>query len=315
MGLVAIIGGSGVHDSPAFKDAKWESSDTGFVTTEGNGVVFYQKEGDAIFIPRHGLDETGENAKILPVENEGRHAPSITQYAANFIAAHALGARVAVSTSCVGSLHGYGVNKFYGGGPIESVESLVVPDDFVDESGRDSNIFRKGIVIHENPRPAFSPGLREILLDQTRGQNHKYQFAAVHSSGTYVTIPGDGFGSTAEGRKRAPYADIVGMTNSPEVRIALRFGMHHAVLAFVVDMDREANHEDGTLAVMQRMSQPHCVPAYMTDVLPKLKAFADDVGPINDNLKGNIIPGNLDRIENKYLRAIAAELVETYCTK
>lgn len=136
--LVAIIGGSGVEECPQFKNAPWQSVDTGL------GIVEYRRSEGVIFIPRHG--------------HSIRYGPSKTQYAANLLVASSLDVRVVVATSAVGSLK-----------PEIQVESLVVPDDYLDESGREDNLFGEAVVIHANPIPAFSEDLRKILLSSVEG--------------------------------------------------------------------------------------------------------------------------------------------------
>ncbi len=281
-GKLAIIGGSGIKDSPEFKDAKWLAFGTQHSNGFGDGVVEYQESGGVIFIPRHGRDETL------------RYSPSRTQYGANLIAARYLGATTVVGFSCVGSLK-------------ESIRvgSLVIPHDYIDESGRNDNLFGVGLVVHANPIPPFSEGLQRILVDGGHGL-----FPNVHDTGVYVTIPGDRFGTAAEGKKRAGYADIIGMTLSPEASMAMQLGLHYACAAFVVDMNTDANHEGGTLAVMKGLEP--AVQAYVHALLQPAKEFACDP-PKLEQLAGNLIQGRLKRIENSHLREIARELVEKYC--
>lgn len=287
MGKIAIIGGSGVQDSPRFQCLEWKQLGTDIIRGEhADGIVYYQERDDGvIFIPRHGVPER-------------RYGPAQTQYAANIAAVQSLGASVVIATSAVGSLRA-----------DIPLESLVIPDNVVDETGRDDNLFGFGLVVHANPRPAFSQQLREILIEEAQGN----YFTQVVLGGIYVCIPGDRFGTTAEGKRRAQYADIVGQTICPEFAMAIQAGLHYAVAAFPVDFDTDANHEHGTLAVMERLSQPHRVPAYLGRVIERAKAFAENP-PLLSQLKGNIIPAtNLHQIKNEYLRAIARELMQKYC--
>jgi 5'-methylthioadenosine phosphorylase len=289
MGKVALIGGSGISDSPGFKDLEWKQFGTGIYRgPKADGIVYYQERSDGVvFIPRHGIPER-------------RYGPAQTQYAANIVAAKMLGASVVIATSAVGS---YFPNQI-------PLESIVVVDSFVDETGRDDNLFGFGLVVHANPRPAFSPDLRQILIEEAKQRRY---FKKVVEQGTYVCIPGDRFGTTAEGKKRAKYAHIVGMTACPEAALAIQAGLHYAVAAFPVDYDLDANHEGQTLQVMGRLSQPNRVPAYLERVIEQAKVFAADA-PFLPQLKGNIIPiKNVNQIENEKLRAIAQELMKKYC--
>lgn len=305
---VVIIGGSGIHDSPAFEGLEWKVFDTEFVRGDGDGIVYYQENGGVIFIPRHGVDfrpGKGVDPKKAPnyFRQDRRFAPSRTQYAANMIAAKVLGCGdpVVIASSAVGSLK-----------PDEiCVESLVVPDDYVDESGRDDNLFGVGLVVHGNPRPAFDKGLRQILYEE--GKADPDCFKGVHDKATYVCIQGDRFGTTAEGAKRRAYADIVGMTSCPEASMAIQLELRYAIAAFPVDVDDNANHEGGTLEVMHRLSLPGRVPAFISRVIERAKDYATMHFLSDPRLKGNLIPGDTRRITNKYLRQIADEMKKKYC--
>ena len=288
---VAIIGGSGVHDSPLFAGLEWKRFDTEYVesefvsgtTTQDRGNVEYQQGDGVIFIPRHG--------------HNVRYGPSRTQYAANLIAAKELGAKIVIATSAVGSL----IDDM-------KVEDLVVPLDYIDESGRNDNLFGIDVIVHANPRPAFSEQLRAILIEKA---TEEIYFRQVHHDGRYVTIPGDRFGTTAEGKKRAGYADIVGMTICPEASMAMQLDLHYAVAAFVVDNDTDASHENGTLEVMQRLSASERVPMFITRVVERAQTL--ELPSRLPQLDGNIIPGDIRKIENQYLRKAAEELIAKYC--
>lgn len=291
MAKVAIIGGSGVRDCPLLKDLEWKEINTGYVETgfasdesrEQRKIVEYQEGEGIIFIPRHGHSVV--------------YGPSRTPYGANVLAAKILGADRIIATSAVGSLNSMMIG----------VEELVIPDDYIDETGRDGNFFGQGIVVHANPRPAFSPGLRELLLDEARAGNY---FKKVHDHGTYVAIPGDRFGTSAEGKRRAQYADIVGMTVCPEAALALQLGMHYACAAFPVDVDTDANHEGQTLAVMQRLSADDKVPAYITRVVERARELS--LPERLPQLVGNVISERIEGIDNGYLRRVAQELIGKY---
>lgn len=285
MPKIAVIGGSGIKDSPLFREAEWKVFDTEYRTAWGDGKVEYQQSEEAIFIPRHG--------------NIVRYGPAHTQYAANMIAAKMLGASVIVSISAVGSLREH----------IE-IKDLVVPDDSWNDSGRDGNLYGKGLVIHGNPmRPSpFSSEVRKVLIEQGT-----HFFQKVHDTGVYVTIPGDDFGTKIEGRIRAQYAEVVGMTLFPEETIARQLGMHYAVAALPVDVNEDANHERATLRIMHELGL--VVQPFVAAAVAELQAFAQSLPPL-EQLIGNIIPVNPDQlslIKNRYLRQTAQELREKYC--
>ncbi|MBT3405946.1 hypothetical protein HN419_02140 [Candidatus Woesearchaeota archaeon] len=299
-GKVVLIGGSGVTDSPGFKDLEWKVQETDIPTIHpvtrqvvGTGRVSYQEREDGvIFIKRHGRSDSKLGTK--------GYGPSVTEYAANLVAARILGASVVIASSAVGSLQ-----------EEIPVGSLVVPDDYVDESLRNDNLFGLEIRTHTNRRPAFSKKVRRILINV--GEDGFGKFDKVVKSATYVCIPGDSFGTAAEGIKRAQYADIVGMTACPEASMAQQLGLHYAIAAFPVDHDADANHEGGTLAVMKELSKHDRVPEYINEVLEAAKRIAVRA-PRLDQLVGNVIPGDASAIENIYLRAIAEDIMQKYCS-
>lgn len=281
---LAIIGGSGIRDSPIFKDVPWGTFETGYTTAHAQGTVEYQlSEEGLIFIPRHG------KSRFL--------APSKTQYAANIIAAKQLGAEAILAISATGTYKEH-----------IGVESLVIPQDYVDESGRDDNLFGDGFVVHTGSHPAFSSPLRAVLINEGRSFQ-KYEFTGFNTQATYVVIPGDRFGTRAEGKKRAAYADIVGMTICPEAAMAKQLGIHYAPIGLPVDKDFDANHEGATLEIMKRLSQEHRVPAYVRAVAIEIQKLP--CTPV-EGLRGNIIPITLDHVTNKHLRSVAEELVKKY---
>ncbi len=288
MNTIAVIGGSGIKDTPLFDKAEWRYCDVGR-GLDAQGINYQiNRERDVIFIPRHG---NGDEAS----------GPAHTSYQANIVAAHMLGADVIIATSAVGS--------FKKSIPVGSV---IVPSDYVDETGRDDTLFEGGLIVHTNPRPAFSPSLTDLLWSTIQDKSGHFGFerGKKYAMGTYVCIPGDRFGTSAEGAKRSQYADIVGMTLCPEASLALQAGIHYAALAFVVDRDADANHEGGTLKIMEELSAPNRVPSLIEKVTSR--AIHLDLPPLETQLSGNIIPIDVDSIVNPHLRKIAEELIETY---
>ena len=299
MGKLAIIGGSGIQDDPQFHDAAWTRFDSQLVMEYyngfGDGFVDCRVSDDLIFIPRHGRD----------TDDSVRYGPSRTQYAANLIAAKMLGATAVVAFSAVGSLRGEKIH----------VKDLVIPDTYDNQSGRDANLFGIGFVVHSSGHPAFSEGLRELLIKAGRdlvGEDEN-RFHCLHEAGTYVCIPGDDFGTKAEGYRRAREgADIVGMTLCPEARMAIQLDLPYACVALPVDLDLDANHERSTLRVMGELGP--VVQEYIRRLVPPARAFAEQEHRL-PQLEGGIIAQRFDRILNPYLHQFAHELQAKYCTR
>ncbi|MBW2972192.1 MTAP family purine nucleoside phosphorylase [Candidatus Woesearchaeota archaeon] len=288
---VVLLGGSGLTETERFRGVKWLPVHTTYRVTwpEGtvtDGTVWYQESDDGvIFIPRHGT------------EMHGQFGPSRTQYAANLIAAKTLGADRVIATSAVGGLQE----------GIAPGRMVVLPSDFDDQSGRDDNLFGAGFVMHVNPRPPFSAELRKIVreccIDLERSFDNYF-------GGTYVCIPGDRFGTAAEGKRRtAQGGTIVGMTLCPEASVALQLGLHYFPICVPVDMDDDAKHSN-TKYVMHVMSAPERLPKLIDAVLEKVKSA--ELGRL-EQLAGNIIAQDTSKIQNRFLRRFADELIREYC--
>ncbi|AJF60973.1 TPA: hypothetical protein HA239_04570 [Candidatus Woesearchaeota archaeon] len=278
---VVVIGGSGVHDSPGFKEAVWETLDLG---TPYGRIEYQEREDGVVFIPRHG-----HNVK---------YAPHLTQYIENSLAAAHLG-DVVIATSAVGTYHPEKIK----------VKGLVIPDDYIDmTTGRKSDPYGEGITVHANPRPAFTEEVRKILLES--GKKHSHAFNGVTDGGTYLTMDGSRFGTRAEGNMRAYYADLAGMTCNPEAEIMMYLDMPYALAAFVVDEDVDADHELSTMAVMKELSQPDKVPAFIETAIELAKEMK--LPERDPRIATGIIEQGLERIANKYARQRAGYLMQKY---
>jgi 5'-methylthioadenosine phosphorylase len=285
MGKVAIIGGSGILNTSIFNKDKWNICDTEYNTEYGDGRISYQMSDDIIFIPRHG-----EDIKL---------SPGKTEYLANLLAAKRLGASCVIATSAVGTYSS----------AVNDIGSLVIPDDVIDETGRNNEVFGKDLIIHPSPRPPFSEPLRNILIETAQAFVKEEEVAAYNDKAIYVCIQGPSFGTKAEGRKRSQYADIVGMTVCPEYQIALQLDLHYAILAVPVDEDIDANHEQ-TIRVIKEMES--ILPRYILEVARKAMPLAENPGKL-PQLENNIFCGTIEYFENRFLEMIAEGIMNKYC--
>ena len=128
-----------------------------------------------------------------------------------------------ISISAVGSLR-------------EEIEPLhfIVPDQIIDRTrGRIGTFFTDGIVGHIAFAQPFCPVLSQVLYEAATMEGVR-----VHQGGTYIAIEGPAFSTRAESQLyRSWNADIIGMTASPEARLAREAEMCYAALAFVTDYD------------------------------------------------------------------------------
>ncbi|MDX2373200.1 S-methyl-5'-thioadenosine phosphorylase [Psychrobacter sp. PP-21] len=209
---IAIIGGSGLYQIQALTNKRSITVQTPYGSPSDN-IVLGELEGVTVaFLTRHGQGH--------------RLTPSEVPYRANIYALKTLGVRYIVSVSAVGSLQ-------------ESLKPLdmVVPDQMIDMTKqRVSTFFGEGAVAHVSMADPLCPALSDIL---TRAYHQADIIEGnCHSQATYICIEGPQFSTRAESEwYRQMQADIIGMTNMPEAKLAREASMAYATLALVTDFD------------------------------------------------------------------------------
>lgn len=216
---VAVIGGSGFYEIEGIQNTSEVQISTPF-GDPSDAIVLGELEGVPVaFLPRHGRGH-----RIMPTEIPQR---------ANIYALKTLGVEWIISVSAVGSMQ-------------EQIKPLdiVIPDQLFDRTTkRVSTFFGNGIVAHVGMADPFSPALRTVLIE-TAGQavatlpesgNHQPQ---VHNRGTYICIEGPQFSTRAESRIYREWGvDVIGMTASPEAKLAREAEIAYAVMALSTDYD------------------------------------------------------------------------------
>lgn len=208
--VLAVIGGSGVYDMDGLDGAEWVAVDTPwgppsdeFLTGRLGGVKM-------IFLPRHGRGH-----KIPPSE---------INYRANIDALKRLGATDVISASACGSFR----EELAPG-------TFVLVDQFIDRTHkREPSFFGTGCVVHVSMAEPVCPRLADALEATCAEQSIPYS-----RGGTYVCMEGPQFSSLAESRLyRDVYkADVIGMTNMPEAKLAREAELPYASVAMVTDYD------------------------------------------------------------------------------
>jgi 5'-methylthioadenosine phosphorylase len=206
---VGVIGGSGLYDMKELKGVKEVEIDTPF-GRPSDTITVGKLEGTGIaFLPRHGKGH--------------RLTPSEVPYRANIYALKSLGVEWLISVNAVGALK----FKFKPG-------HLVIPDQLIDLTRkRESTFFGEGIVAHIPFADPFCPVLSGILF--RAGQKLGVE---IHPKATSITIEGPAFSTRVESRLYASWdADIIGMTSSPEAKLAREAEICYAGIATVTDYD------------------------------------------------------------------------------
>jgi 5'-methylthioadenosine phosphorylase len=161
------------------------------------------------FLPRHGRGH-----RILPHE---------LNFRANVFALKALGAEWILSVSAVGSL-----KERYA--PLH----VLVPDQFIDRTmQRPSTFFGRGLVAHVAFAHPFCRNLSKVMAAACADAG-----ATHHVGGTYVCMEGPAFSTLAESELyRSWGADVIGMTNLQEAKLAREAEICYSTLAMVTDYD------------------------------------------------------------------------------
>ena len=218
--LIGIMGGSGLYQMEGLEDTQEHIISTPF-GAPSDALVTGKLQGVSVaFLARHARGH-----RLLPSE---------VPYRANIHAMKQLGVRWLMSVSAVGSLQEH----------IKPLD-MVLPDQFIDLTRRrDSSFFGQGAVAHVSmAQPVcnvVTSALGRAVESVLAGANldPATPRPSLHQSGTYVCIEGPHFSSQAESRwYRSMGADVIGMTNMPEAKLAREAQMAYATLAMVTDFD------------------------------------------------------------------------------
>jgi 5'-methylthioadenosine phosphorylase len=207
--IVGVIGGSGLYQMEGLENVREVRVSTPFGPPSDLYVRGSLKGTEVIFLPRHGRGH-----RLLPTE---------VNFRANIFGMKKLGVERIVSVSAVGSLQ-------------EEIAPghVVIPDQFIDRTTqRPSTFFGKGIVAHVSLADPFCPELSETLARAAREDGAK-----VHHKGTYLCMEGPQFSTRAESRLyRSWGADVIGMTNLQETKLAREAEICFTTLALATDYD------------------------------------------------------------------------------
>ncbi len=206
---IGIIGGSGLYAMPGLLNVREERLETPF-GDPSDAFILGDLDGRAVaFLARHGRGH-----RILPTE---------LNFRANIYAMKMLGVERILSVSAVGSLK-----------EEHKPTDFVIPDQFIDRTfARVGTFFGEGIVGHvafgdpvcATVRAAFAKACAEVGVTGTNG-------------GTYICIEGPQFSTRAESNLyRSWGADVIGMTNLQEAKLAREAEICYATLAMVTDYD------------------------------------------------------------------------------
>ena len=209
---IGVIGGSGLYAMADLKDVEEVSVDTPFGKPSDSFIIGTLDGVRVAFLPRHGRGH-----RLLPTE---------LPFRANIYGMKQLGVERILSASAVGSL-----NENHK--PLD----ITIPDQFIDRTrGRqkESTFFGDGLVAHI----AFANPVCHELGDALEEAGKSLNTVTIHRGGTYVCMEGPAFSTKAESNLyRSWGADLIGMTNLQEAKLAREAEICYATLALVTDFD------------------------------------------------------------------------------
>lgn len=206
---IGVIGGSGLYGMEGMKVREERRIQTPFGDPSDAYVIGELDGRQVAFLPRHGRGH-----RLLPTE---------LNYRANIYGFKLLGVEEIVSVSAVGSLK------------IEyKPTDIVVPDQFFDRTRhRPDTFFGNGLVAHVSMAKPVCPRLIGSAVDAASAAG-----ATVHRGGTYICMEGPQFSTRAESEAyRQMGADIIGMTNLQEAKLAREAEICYVSLSMVTDYD------------------------------------------------------------------------------
>jgi 5'-methylthioadenosine phosphorylase len=206
---IGIIGGSGLYDMAEVTNRSEVTITTPFGEPSGPYLLGTLRGKRVAFLARHGGGH-----RLLPSE---------LNFRANIFGMKALGVEYILSASAVGSL-----KQEYK--PLD----IVIPDQFIDRTkGRVSTFFGRGLAAHVGFAHPFCRILSGLVVQSGQGAG-----ATVHAGGTYVCMEGPQFSTLAESNLyRSWGADIIGMTNLQEAKLAREAEICYTTIALVTDYD------------------------------------------------------------------------------
>jgi 5'-methylthioadenosine phosphorylase len=232
---IGIIGGSGLYAMPGLTSVREERVETPF-GEPSDAFVLGELEGrKVVFLARHGRGH-----RILPSE---------LNFRANIYALKKLGVERVLSVSAVGSLK-----------EEHKPTDFVIPDQFIDRTfHRVSTFFGDGIVGHV----AFADPVCAVVT-QTIVSACESEGLVGKAGGTYVCMEGPQFSTRAESNLyRSWGADVIGMTNLQEAKLAREAEICYATVAMVTDYDcwhegHDAVTVDQIVAVLNQNAANAC---------------------------------------------------------
>ena len=283
---LGIIGGSGLYKMEGFDKLKWKKIKSSWGKPSDEILTAKLGKEEICFIPRHARGH-----KINPTN---------INFRANIDVMKQLGVTDIISVSAVGSLK-------------ESLNpgKFVIVDQFIDRTfSRVKTFFDEEIVAHVSMAKPTSPGLSDCCVSALKKMNIKHQ-----KGGVYVVMEGPQFSTLAESNLyRSWNADVIGMTNMPEAKLAREAEIRYCTVAMVTDYDCwHPDHDEVDVSIVIKTLQQNAANAQnmIKEVIKTFKNFSIDKDPANNCLDVAIITSPKLRTKKtiKKLKSIAGRVL------
>ena len=269
---LAIIGGSGLYDVEEFKQREKLDLNTPWGKPSDQILKANYNSKEIYFLPRHGRGHF--------------ISPSNINFRANIDALKQLGITDIVSVSAVGSLkEELPPGKF------------VIIDQFIDRTfARNKTFFDDEIVAHVSMAHPTSNGLMNACEDAIKKENIPYQ-----RGGTYVVMEGPQFSTLAESNLyRSWKADVIGMTNMPEAKLAREAEIRYASVSMITDYDCwHQDHENVDVQRVIKVLLDNATKAknMIKNLIKNFESYIDPNDPTNNCLDVAIITAKEKRTQ------------------
>ena len=261
---LGIIGGSGLYKMDGFEKSKWKKINTPWGNPSDEILITNLGKEEIYFIPRHSRGH-----KINPTN---------INFRANIDAMKQLGVTDIISVSAVGSLK----EKLDPG-------KFVIVDQFIDRTfSRIKTFFDQEIVAHVSLAKPTSPGLMKCCEAALKKLNINHQVG-----GTYIVMEGPQFSTLSESNLyRTWNADVIGMTNMPEAKLAREAEIRYCTVAMVTDYDcwhPDHDEVDVSIVIETLMKNAKNAQSMIKEIIKTFKDYSVDKDPANNCLDVAVI--------------------------
>ena len=287
MSKLGIIGGRGLYNIEGLSNEKWIKVKTPWGEPSDQILEAKFAKQSFCFIPRHG------RGHLI--------SPSNINFRANIDALKQRGVTDIISVSAVGSLK-------------EELEpgKFVIIDQFIDRTfARKKTFFDDEIVAHVSMAHPTSKSLMDACESSIKKLKIPFQ-----RGGTYVAMEGPQFSSLAESQLyRSWKADVIGMTNMPEAKLAREAEIRYASISMVTDYDCwHPDHENVDVQQVIKVLLENASKAkeMIKDIIENYTKYVDDKDPTTKCLDIAIITDPKKRTKKtiKKLPTIAGRVLK-----